>query len=91
MSETWFDESVPKQAYIPPGYKVIRHDRTEIYKQRYGKNHGGGVAIFYKEHLKIERKSYPTDEIEEMLWVHVKGKHSFLLGIPSIEQITLTP
>ena len=80
MSETWFDESVPKQAYIPPGYKVIRHDRTEIYKQRYGKNHGGGVAIFYKEHLKIEWKSYPTDEIEEMLWVHVKGKHSFLLG-----------
>ena len=80
MCETWFDESVPKQAYIPPGYKVIRHDRTEAYKQRYGKNHGGGVAIYYKENLKVEKKAYLTDEIEEILWVHIKGKNSFLLG-----------
>ena len=80
MCETWFDESVPKQAYIPPGYKVIRHDRTEAYKQKYGKNHGGGVAIYYKDHLKVEKKTYLTEEIEEILWVHIKGKNSFLLG-----------
>ena len=80
VCETWFDESVPKQAYIPPGYKVVRKDRNEKYKQTYGKNHGGGVAIYYKEHLKVEQKSYLTDEMEEILWVHIKGKNSFMLG-----------
>ena len=79
-SETWFDESVPPQAYIPPGYKVIRKDRSEMFKQKYGKNSGGGIAIYYKEHLNVERKSNLTDEVEEILWVHVNTKRSFMLG-----------
>ena len=79
-SETWFDDSVPSQAFIPAGYKVIRKDRSEAYKQRYGKNSGGGVAIYYKEHLKVEKNKYLCDDMEEILWVHVNAKTSFMLG-----------
>ena len=79
-SETWFDDSVPHQAYIPPGYKVIRKDRSDNFKQMYGKTCGGGVAIYYKEHLIVERNNYLTDETEEILWVQVKAKTNFMLG-----------
>ena len=79
-TETWFDDSVPSQAYIPAGYKVIRKDRSDSYKQHYGKNSGGGVAIYYKDHLKVERNKYLSDEMEEILWVHVNAKTNFMLG-----------
>ena len=78
--ETWFDDSVPRQANIPPGYKVIRKDRNEMFKQRYGKTSGGGIAIYYKEHMQVERKENLSDDIEEILWVHIKEKSSFMLG-----------
>ena len=80
ITETWMDESVPAQSHIPSGYKVIRKDRSEKFKQKYGKSKGGGVAIFYKSHLRVDKKSYLTDEVEEILWVSVKGKESFMLG-----------
>ena len=38
------------------------------------------MAIYHKEYLKVEKKAYLTDEIEGILWVHIKGKNSFLLG-----------
>ena len=79
-TETWFDDSVPSQAYIPTGYKVIRKDRSEGFKQHYGKNSGGGVAIYFKDHLKVERNKYLSDEMEEILWVHVNAKPNFMLG-----------
>lgn len=81
LTETWLDDSVPAQGYVPNGYRIIRKDRSEDFKQKYGKNRGGGVAILYKNHLKIEKKSYMTDDVEEILWVHVKRKQSFMLGI----------
>ena len=80
LTETWFDNSVPAQGYIPSGYKIIRKDRNEDFKQKYGKNKGGGIAILYKSHLKVEKKDYMTDKVEEILWVHVKTKQSFMLG-----------
>ena len=80
MTETWFDDSIPAQAFIPEGYKIIRKDRSEDFKQKYGKTRGGGVAILYKEHLKVERKPYLTHTVEEILWVHVKTRRSFMLG-----------
>lgn len=80
ITETWMDESVPAQAYIPPGYKVIRKDRSEQFKQKYGRNKGGGIAVYYKSQLKVEKKTYLTDEVEEILWVQVKTKESFMLG-----------
>ena len=81
LTETWMDDSVPKHAYVPEGYKIIRKDRCVGYKQKYGRNKGGGIAILYKEHIKIEKKEYLTEEIDEIMWVHVKIKQSFMLGI----------
>ena len=46
ITETWLNDSVPLNAITPNGYKVIRHDRTEKFKQVYRRNKGGGVAIF---------------------------------------------
>ena len=74
------DDSVPKQAWIPDGYHIIRKDRGPEFKQKYGRNKGGGVAILHKQHIKVEKKKYLTDNIEEILWVHVKIKQSFMLG-----------
>ena len=80
VTETWMDDSVPKQSYAPQGYKVIRKDRSEEFKQIYGKTKGGGIAVYYKQELKVERKDILKDEYEEILWVQVKAKQSFLLG-----------
>ena len=79
ITETWMDESVA-QAYLPAGYKVIRKDRSKQFKQKYGRKKGGGIAIYYKSELKVEKKTYLTDEVEEILWVQVKTKESFMLG-----------
>ena len=72
---------MPLQSNTPDGYSMIRKDRTEGFKQKYGRNKGGGVAIMYKNHIKVEKKSYLTDKIEEILWVQVKTKTSFMLGV----------
>ena len=77
---TWFDGSVPDNAFVPEGYRIIRKDRSNDFKQKYGKNKGGGIAVLYKENLKITRKDYLTDDIEEILWVQVHSKESFMLG-----------
>ena len=45
-TETWFDESCPKGTSVPTGYTIIRKDRSEEYKQLYGKTNGGGTAVF---------------------------------------------
>ena len=81
LTETWLDSSVPAQSFVPNGYKVIRKDRSNDFKQKYGRNKGGGVALLFKEQIKVEKKDYLTDEIEEILWVQVKIKQSFMLGI----------
>ena len=81
LTETWMDGSMPLQSNTPDGYSMIRKDRTEGFKQKYGRNKGGGVAIMYKNHIKVEKKSYLTDKIEEILWVQVKTKTSFMLGV----------
>ena len=81
LTETWFDGSVSPKEFVPDGYKIIRHDRTELFKTKYGKNNGGGVAILYKEHIKIQKISVITDDIEEILWIRVKTKFNFLLGV----------
>ena len=81
LTETWLDQSTPQNSFIPNGYSMIRKDRTEAFKQRYGRNHGGGVAVIHKQHLKIELKSHLTNKTEEILWVEVKGKQNFLLSV----------
>ena len=81
LTETWMDSSVPQQSCVPEGYCIIRKDRSENFKQKYGKIGGGGIAILHKEHIKAERKKYLTDETEEILWVQIKLKESFMLGV----------
>ena len=81
LTETWLDQSTPQNNFIPNGYSMIRKDRTEAFKQKYGRNRGGGVAVIHKENLKIEIKSHLTNKTEEILWVEVKGKQNFLLSV----------
>lgn len=80
-TESWFDDAVPSPVCTPTGYKIIRKDRSEEFKQTYGRNKGGGVVVYYKEHLNVERKEYLTDNTEEILWVQVKSRMSFMLGV----------
>lgn len=80
LTETWFDDSIPGNSHIPAGYKIIRKDRSDSFKQRYSKCRGGGIAILYKESINIVRKDYLTEDTEEILWVQVRGKQSFMLG-----------
>ena len=81
ITETWLDDSSPQNAYIPTGYKVIRKDRSKDFKKKYNKSSGGGIAIFHKEHIILEKKTFLTDKTEEILWVQPKIKESFLLGL----------
>ena len=80
LTETWFDDSVPSQAFVPENYSIIRKDREEAFKQMYGRNKGGGVAVLHKQHIKVEKKTYLTEKVEEILWVQVRTKQSFMLG-----------
>ena len=84
LTETWFDQSVPMQANVPNGYKIIRKDRTDEFKKKYGKNKdgkGGGVAVMYKKNLNILVRNDLSDPIEDFLWVQVRSSISFLLGV----------
>ena len=81
ITETWLNQSVPLNAMTPLGYKILRHDRSEKFEQIYGKTRGGGVAVLYKQELDIERKELFKEDYEENLWIQVKAKNSFLLGI----------
>ena len=80
LTETWLDASSGPKAFVPEGYNIIRHDRSDDFKQRYGKTDGGGVAVLYKKHLKV-RKIINTSALEETLWIEVKGKPNFTVGI----------
>ena len=80
LTETWLDNSAGPNAYIPDGYNIIREDRSNEFKQKYGKNNGGGVAILYKKDLKV-RKLNINEKSEETLWVEVNTNPKFILGI----------
>ena len=81
LTETWFDCSIPPNSHIPVGFKIIRKDRSPEFQQKYKKNRGGGVAILYRSHLTVITKEKLCNNSEEMLWVQVRGKESFLLGV----------
>ena len=81
LSETWFDSSIPLNSHIPEGYNIIRKDRNEDFQIKYKKNHGGGVAILYKNYLNLTEKKSLNDKTEDILWAHVNTKNSFLLGV----------
>ena len=74
LTETWLDESNPKNAYVPKGYVIKRKDRTEEYKHKYGKKSGGGVAILHKENIKLTIVPSLNTEEDEVLWIKFKEK-----------------
>ena len=82
LSETWWDESVLNSVCEPNNYSLIRKDRCENYKKKYGKEGmGGGVAILHKSWLKVEVIKPVKEELEEILWVYIKGKTNFIVGV----------
>ena len=82
MSETKLDDSVSNIVCEPPGYKIIRKDRSENFKNKYDMTGlGGGIAVLYKKDLKVEIFAKNKEETEEILWVYIKGKKSFLIGL----------
>ena len=55
LTETWLDASSGPNTFIPEGYQIIRHDRSDEFKQRYGKINGGGVAALHRKELKVRK------------------------------------
>lgn len=80
LTETWMDESNPKQTLETQDYKVIRKDRTEGFKQLHGKSNGGGIAIIHKRNQKIKVKNIAEDD-DEALWIQVQTSNPFMLGL----------
>ena len=82
ITETKLDDSVSKNFCEPPGYKILRKDRSENFKRKYNMTGlGGGIAVLFKKDLKVEIFTKNKEETEEILWVYVKGKKSFLVGL----------
>ena len=81
LSESWLDESTPLNCTLLNGYTTIRKDRTDKFKEKYSKNHAGGVAILHKKQIHIEILQEPSDDVEDILWTRVKAKPSFLLAV----------
>ena len=82
ISESKLDESVTDTLCEPPGYRIIRKDRSDNFKNKYNMTGlGGGIAILYKKELNVELFAKNKESTEEIMWVYVKGKKSFLLGL----------
>ena len=80
LTETWLDSSTPQTAYIPEGYRIIRNDRSDEFKQRYGKTSGGGTSILYKKHLKIKSLNI-GEKNQETQWIQIKTKQTLTIGL----------
>ena len=78
LTETWLDDSTSQTANIPSGYKILRCDRSDIYKQKYGKTSGGGTAILYAEDIKIKKLNINAED-QETQWIEIKAKEILIL------------
>ena len=55
VTESKLDESVSDMYCEPPGFRIIRKDRSEKFKRKYNMTGlGGGIAILHKKELTIE-------------------------------------
>lgn len=79
LTETWLDATSQPTAYVPEGYKIIRQDRQDQFKQKYGKTDGGGIAVIYKDDIKVKPLNIKIDT-EETLWVEVKSNPNLIIG-----------
>ena len=91
LTETWLDESNPKGTAVPEGYKIIRKDRSETFKQIYGKSNGGGIAILYRKDINIKVHGTLNSDKNELLWctIWLKGKQYLICLIYRAEYTSL--
>ena len=68
LTETWLDESCPKGTAVPQGYTIIRKDRSEEFKQLYGKTSGGGAAVLVREGINMKKHTTLNKAENEILW-----------------------
>ena len=55
ITETKLDDSVSDTICEPPGFKIIRKDRSENFQSKYNMTGvGGGIAILHKKILKLK-------------------------------------
>lgn len=80
LTETWLDDSSPKTAFVPEGYKILRNDRSEEFKQKYGKTSGGGTSILFKKDLRIKYLKI-GDNDQETQWIEIKTNQTFTIGL----------
>ena len=66
LTETWMDYTVPQNFIVPEGYSILRKDRSENFKQQYGKANGGGIAILYKNDVKVRAKKIVNSNDENI-------------------------
>ena len=69
LTETWLDESCPKGTLVFKGYKHLRKDRSHTMKQTYNKKNGGGIAIIYRDNLKLKPVKELNRQDDEIFWV----------------------
>lgn len=72
LVETWLTHNVSNENISIDGYNIVRADRGA---------RGGGVAIYYKSHLKIGVIDIPSLEVLEQKWVSVHiCKQKYIIG-----------
>ena len=74
VGETWLNHSVPDHMLAINGYNIVRHDRTIAS----GKRTGGGVMIYYKNHLDISTLDdlCICNQNVETLWIKLQLKQT---------------
>ncbi|KAK0154474.1 Heat shock protein [Merluccius polli] len=64
VTETWLNDDRSDADITMPGYKYIRKDRE-------GKERGGGVLVYYKEHFKCSEIELPAEVALEFVAVDI--------------------
>ena len=82
VTESWLDQSCPMGTAVPENYTIIRKDRSEEFKQKYGKTNGGGVAVLIRRGVEIKAETKLMDDRNEILWCTLKIEATkYLIGI----------
>lgn len=68
ITETWLHSEVVDTEIVPPGYTIVRHDRS---------GRGGGVAIVVKNHITFTVLPCPVDV--EALWIRIQASGNSLI------------
>ena len=79
LTETWLDDSFPKGTLSFKGYKHFRKDRSHEVKQKFKKKNGGGVAIIFKDNIKVTPCKDLNKNDDEIFWASTRIKNKQLL------------